>query len=354
MGMSMADLMAQQDKQSFSANKKTFNLNRGQEAEGTVITIQNYEVILDLGSKAEGVLSKKDLSPEQLANLKVGDKLQVFVMRTENESGQVVVGLHRISGRAANSPKWAKFEQLKHSGNTVSGKVLELNKGGLVVESNGVRGFLPSSQILISDAGNLEGLIGKDLELNVIEVDANQNRLIFVQKPHVSKEMLDKLASLKEGDTVKGKIKSILGFGLVVETDDKLDGLVHISETSWDKVEDLHTLFEAGTEVEAKVLSVDKTAGRINLSLKALAKDPFEDKASELELDDILKVEVSKVEKNGMFVVLPNGLEATLNAGEGEYKQGDSVTVTIDAIDTAKRKITVSPFITSTKDLIYK
>ncbi len=347
MGMSMADLLAKQD-------NKSISLTRGQETEGQVIDIQNHEVVLDLGSKSEGILNKKDLSPEQLANLKVGDKLQVFVIRTENESGQTVVGLHRISGRAANSPKWAKFEQLKHSGNTVSGKVLELNKGGLIVESNTIRGFLPLSQILISDAGNIDALIGKDLELVVIEVDSNQNRLIFAQKPHVSKEALVKLEALKEGDTVKGKIKSVLSFGLVIETEDKLSGLVHISESSWDKVEDLNTLFEAGQEVEAKVLSVDKTAGRINLSLKALAKDPFEEKAAELELDDIVKVEITKIEKGVIMAALPNGLEATLNAPEGEHKVGDSVTVTVDAIDIQKRKITVSPFITSTKDLIYK
>ncbi len=347
MGMSMADLMAKQD-------NKSINLTRGQEVEATIVATIEHEIVLDLGSKSEGILNKKDLSPEQLANLKIGDKLQVLVIRTENESGQAVVGLHRISNRAASSPKWAKFEQLKHSGNTVSGKVLELNKGGLVVESNTIRGFLPSSQILIGDAGNLETLIGKDLELTVIEVDSNQNRLIFAQKPHVSKESLEKLSALKEGDTVKGKVKGVLSFGLVIETEDKLDGLVHISETSWDKVDDLNTLFESGQEVEAKVMSIDKVSGRINLSLKALAKDPFEEKASELEVDDIIKVEVSKIEKNGLSATLPNGLEAVLNAPEGEYKVGDTVTVTIDAIDLAKRKITVSPFITSTKDLIYK
>lgn len=347
MGMSMAELMAQQD-------KKTISVNRGQELEATVISIQEHEIIVDLGSKAEGILSKKDLSPEQVLNLKIGDKLQVFVQRSENESGQVVVGLHRISNKAANSPRWAKFEQLKYSGNTVSGKALEVNKGGLVIEINGIRGFLPSSQITISDAANLDELIGKDLELVVIEVDTNQNRLILAQKPSISADAKKVLDSIKEGDSVKGKVKAILPFGVVVTIENALDGLVHISESSWEKVDDLNTLYSVGQDVEAKVLSIDPTLGKVNLSLKALEKDPFESKAAELELDDIVKVEVAKITPNGLFVNLANGLEATLNAPETEYKVGDSVTVTIDAIDLAKRKITVSPFITSTKDLIYK
>ena len=347
MGMSMADLMAKQD-------KVTLSVQRGQEIEGKIVAILEFEIVLDLNTKSEGVLSKKDLSPEQLANLKVGDSLQVFVIRTENESGQIVVGLHRISGKAANSPRWAKFESLKHSGATVSGKALEINRGGLIIEANGIRGFLPTSQISISDAGKLDELIGKDLDLTVIEVDANQNRLIFAQKQTISEETKKKLDSLKEGADLKGKIKAIMPFGLVVATEDGLDGLVHISEASWEKVEDLSTLFSEGQEVSAKVLSVDKASGKINLSLKALEKDPFEEKAAELELDDIVKVEVAKITPNGIFATLPNGLEATLNAPEGEYTQGQSVTVTIDAIDLQKRKITVSPFITSTKDLIYK
>ncbi len=347
MGMTMADLMAKQDNQ-------TLNVQRGQEVEGKIVSIQEFEIVLDLKSKSEGILTKKDLSPEQLANLKVGDSLQVFVIRTENESGQIVVGLHRISGRAANSPRWAKFETVKHSGATISGKALEINRGGLIIEANGIRGFLPTSQISISDAGRLEDLIGKDLDLTVIEVDANQNRLIFAQKQILSAETKKKLDSLKEGQDLKATIKSVMPFGLVITTEEGLDGLVHISEASWEKVEDLSTKFSEGQEVTAKLLSVDKTTGKINFSLKALEKDPFEEKASELELDDIVKVEISKVTPNGIFVNLPNGLEATLNAGEGDFVQGESVTVTIDAIDTAKRKITVSPFITSTKDLIYK
>ena len=343
----MADLLAKQDKQSL-------NLQRGQEVEGKIVAILEFEVVLDLHSKSEGILTKKDLSPEQLANLKVGDQLQVFVIRTENESGQVVVGLHRISNKASNSPRWAKFETLKHSGSTISGKALEINRGGLIIEANGIRGFLPTSQISISDAGKLEDLLGKDLDLTVIEVDANQNRLIFAQKQTISPETKKKLESLKEGSDIKGVIKSVMPFGLVITTEDGLDGLVHISEASWEKIEDLSSIYSEGQEVSAKVLSVDKTSGKINLSLKALEKDPFEEKAAELELDDIVKVEIAKVTSNGIYVTLPNGLEATLNAPEGEYNQGESVTVTIDNVDTQKRKITVSPFITSTKDLIYK
>ncbi len=347
MGMSMADLLAKSE-------NKALNLQRGQEVEATVITISEYEIVLDLGSKSEGVLTKKDLSPEQLANLKVGDKLQVFVIRTENESGQVIVGLHRVSGRAASSPRWARFEQLKNTGNTLSGKALEVNRGGLVVESNGIRGFLPTSQVSISDASHLEELIGKDLELIVIEVDANQNRLIFAQKQTISADKKKKLEELKEGEKVKGKIKGIMPFGLVIAMENGLDGLVHISEASWENIEELSAVFEEGQEVEAKVLAVDRTLGKVSLSLKALEKDPFEDKAGELEIDDIVKVEINKVGPNGILVTLPNGLEATLNAAESDYKQGESVTVTIDNIDTQKRKIVVSPFITSTKDLIYK
>ena len=350
--LSMADLLANQQKSSLT-------IFRGQEIEGQVISLSQTEVVLDLGTKAEGVLPKKDLSPDQLANLKVGDKLLAIVIHPENDSGQVVLGFHRpLSNSSPNNQKFSKFEQAKATNQVLTGTGLEVNKGGLIVEVGSIRGFLPSSQVTLSQAANLEELVGKEIQITVIEVDPSQNRLIFSQKTQVSTDTQKKLNQLKLGQTVSGQIAAVLPFGIFVSLPEDIEGLVHISELSWDKIDDPNLDFKLGDTIEAKVISTDNNTGRVNLSIKQLSDDPFVHKIKDLAPDDVVKVTVSKMTSSGVQVLLTNGLEGLIPTPsldpDQPYQEGQTITCLIDSIDSPKRRINLAPFITSTKDLIYK
>lgn len=347
----MADLLAKQKTRSFLPV-------RGQQVEGIVVSTGPHEVILDLGTKAEGILQKKDLSPEQAANLKIGDKLLTFVITPENESGQVVLGLHKAINKGDRVGRWKKFEEAKAQEQTLVGKGIEVNKGGLIVEIAGVRGFLPSSQVSLSLASNLEELIGREVTVAVIEVDSSQNRLIFSQKTSLSDDVKAKLGKLTVGDIVKGEVAAVLPFGIFVSLPEGVEGLVHISELSWEREDDLAGRFRVGDEATAKIIALDQGSGRVNLSIKQLSEDPLLKKMEQLVANDITRGKVLRVTSLGIFVELPGGLEGLVPASklepEADYQIGDEATFLVDSVDSNKRRINLAPFITTTKGLIYK
>ncbi len=349
--MSMADLLAKQE-------SKNIAITRGQEVEGTVVAILTSEIILDLGTKAEGVLQKKDLQTEALEKLKVGDKLKAIVIYTENDSGQTVLSLCKGAGGKPGrySDDWQKYIDAKESGEVFTAKGLEVNKGGLIVEIGKMRGFLPTSQVSLSKADNLDELIDQNIQVTVIEADPKQNRLILSQQTQVTEEVKDKLSSLKAGDEVKGKVAAVLPFGIFVSLEGGVEGLVHISELSWEKVEEPGSLFKVGDEVSAKVISTDHATGRVNLSVKQLSKDPFSEKIKDLQPNDVIKGEVTKISSMGVFVNLEAGVEGLVAASlvDSEYKIGESAQFLIDSIDNQKRRVNLAPFVTSTKGMIYK
>lgn len=347
----MADLLAKQTSQ-------VKGVQRGEIIEGKVVAFIGGEIIVDLGTKAEGVFQKKDLSPDQAKSIKVGDKITATVIHPENQSGQVVLGLERAANSKPGTEKFTKFQRAIASKQVFKGKALESNKGGLVVEVDGVRGFLPTSQVSLSQAANIEDMIGKELDLIVLEVEPNQNRLIFTHKTTLSEESKTKLSSLKAKDKVKGQVAAVLPFGVFVSLENGIEGLAHISELSWEKVEDPNTLYKIGDEVEAVILSVDEQSGRANLSIKQLAADPFTDKIKDIQVEDVIKGKVTKITQNGVNVLLKESIDAIVPsaklAGDEGYAEGEEYSFLVDSVDNYKRRINLAPFITSTKDLIYR
>jgi len=335
-------------------------MTRGQEIEGEVILITDSEIILDLGGKSEGVLPKKDLSLEQAANLKVGDKLLTFVVVPENESHQVVLELHKTvlskTGKPGNI-RLDRFILAKKNNQVLTGKGLEVNKGGLIVEIDKVRGFLPSSLVTLSQAANMDELIDKDIQVTVVEVDPAQNRLILSQKTNLSEEIKSKLSKLKAGDKVEGEVAAVLPFGVFISLPDGVEGLVHVSEMTWDKVEDPNSLYKIEDKVTSQVMSIDSNTGRANLSIKQLVSDPFKEKASSYQPDDIVKATITKVTTQGVYLDI-EGIEGVIPSskmeGEVTYEAGKSLSCLVDSVDEHKRRINLAPFRTSTKDLIYK
>lgn len=352
----MEKLLASQD-------KKFITLNRGQQVEGIIVYLTDKEITLDLGVKSEGILQRREVESQEL---KAGDKLKVYVVQTENESGQVVTSMSpqmKTSDRGNRGGRgifWQKFIAAQNQKSKLSGKVLEVNKGGLIVEVDGVRGFLPNSQVgfeLLSKASKgLQDLIDQSLNFTVIEIDQNDNRLIFSQRGQVSDEVKNKLKEFKAGDKIKGKIVAVLPFGLVVDVNGS-EGLVFISDVSWDKVEDLTKLYNVGNEVEVLITGLDEELGRLNLSIKQLSEDPFAKLAEKFPADEVVKGEVTGVSEDGISIKL-DGAEGFLASSkkdpDASYEVGKSMSFLVDGLDSRKRRVNLAPFVTSTAGLIYK
>lgn len=376
--VTMEELLASQP-------QKLTTLYRGKEVEGKVVSISNKEITLDLGTKSEGVIQSRDIPATKLKDLKIGDKLKVFISMPENENGQAVLSLERSldfardrqdhlrggksrGGRSRNEPSrggrsisWSKLLQAQHQKSKLQGKVLEINKGGLIVDVGSSRGFLPNSQVgfeLLSKASKgMEDLIGQNLTVTIIEIDQNNNKLIFSQRGQVSKEVKEKLTGFKKDQKTKGKIVAILPFGLVVDVFG-VEGLVFISDVSWERVEDLSKTYTTDQEVEVLVLGLDEELGRLNLSIKQLSEDPFEELAKEFSADEVIKGEVVALSSAGVVVKLTNELEGFLPSSKMSpdisYEIGKSMTLLVDSVDSQRRRINLAPFVTSTAGLIYK
>lgn len=359
--MTMEELLKQ------NSSSQPISLQRGQGVEGTVISVSDKEVLLDLGAKAEAVLNKKEAG----IDVKEGDKLQVYVVELESESGQIIVSTNKnIKLDTGRSPRdrdgkrkpsdrdnvWNKFIQLKDQKTQLSGTVTEVNKGGLIIEVDGIRGFLPSSQLSLNQTLE-EELAGQSLQLVIIEVDRTNNRLIFSQKGLLQLTSED-LSNFKSGSKVKAVIKSLQPFGVVVKIDDKVKGLIAINDLSWEKVEDPKKLFKIDQEVEAAIINQDLSLGKLNLSLKQLSEDPFTKVASEYEVEDTVTGTIVSTTPQGVNVTLKDGVEGFIPASKLEdgikYESGQKVNLLVDSIDKSRRQIVLSPLITTTKDLIYK
>lgn len=373
--ITMEELLASQP-------QKLTIFHRGQEVEGEVVAISPKEIILDLGGKSEGILPARDSK-----DLKVGSILKAYVVLPENENGQVVLSL---SPQSKISPShfrghginWTRFESAQRGKSKLQGKVLEVNKGGLIVEVEGARGFLPNSQVgfeLLSKSGAMEELIGENLTVTVIEVDGQNNKLIFSQRGQITKESQEKLKSFKAGQKEKGKIVAILPFGLVVEVNGPArnasspdnatslragasvaggtEGLVFISDVSWDRLEDLSKDFKTGEELDVLVLGLDEELGRLNLSIKQLTEDPFVNLVKDYPADEVVKGEVVTVTDAGVAVKIKDNIEGFLPAskiGQVTYEAGKEMTFLVDSVDSGRRRINLAPFVISTAGLIYK
>lgn len=355
-----------------SQSKKMTSLHRGQEVEGEIISVSDKEIILDLGTKSEGVISAREIASSGLSDLKVGSKLKAFVYLPENEYGQTMLSLNkqavvnRLEGmggrfRGGKSLHWAKFINALNQKNKLQGKVLEVNKGGLIVEIEGIRGFLPNSQVgfelLAKASKGMEDLIGQILTVTVIEVDQNNNKLIFSERGKTSEETLKKLSSFKKDEKSTGKIVAVLPFGLVVNVGG-VEGLVFVSDVSWDKNIDLTKSYTTGQEVEVKILGADLELGRLNLSIKALTEDPFAKLAEDFPVDEVVKAEVVSISEAGVVFKLKNNIEGFLPSSKvissTNYTAGQIINMLVDSVDTQRRRINLAPFITSTEGLIYK
>ena len=329
-------------------------LNHGDIVDGTVVRVDPDEVLVDIGAKAEGVISNKELGfrgEGDTADLEPGAQIKVFVLQAENEEGNVVLSLRRARAETT----WLTAADKQTAGDMMEADVREQNKGGLIVNVLGLRGFLPSSQVARAYQGNLDHLVGQRIPVKILEVNRKRNRLIVSQKAAEDEDRArrrdDLFTRLSVGDMVKGTVSGLTSYGAFVDIGGA-DGLIHISELSWDRVSKVTDVLQLGDEVQVKVIKLDRDQSRISLSLRQLQQDPWDRLVQTVPIGSIITATVSKTKKYGAFLQIVPGIEGLLHISELSWdhvdktedvlKVGEEVQVKVIGIDTARRRVSLS------------
>ena len=321
----MEELLAEQD-----TDIKSFK--HGDVVEGTVVRIDKDEVLVDIGAKSEGVVSNRELfgrNTEAQPALNIGDTVLVYVLQPESPEGHVVLSLRR----AGLERKWRSMQEQFEAGVIIEAPVIDHNKGGLIVDC-GIRGFVPISQIVDFPrrpqndqprdaaqeiAEKLQPFVGRKLRLKILEVNRKANRLILSEKVALYEERREKrdelFSSLQVGQKVTGHVRSIAPFGVFVDLGG-IDGLVHKSELSWNKVNNPEGGYRVGEEVEAEVIDINHERGRISLSIRRLQPDPWHSTVADFKVGDVIDGTVTKLVNFGAFVRVRDGLEGLIHISE--------------------------------------
>lgn len=327
-----------------SENFELKAIKRGQVIDGTILAITPVEVLVDIGGKSEGVISGRELG-DGAKELTPGQKILAYVMQSEDDSGRTILSIKRAGGER----RWRELQEEFTSGTPVECRGLETNRGGLVVDLDGVRGFIPSSQLDQANSGS-QG-IGKRFSAKIIELDRKGNRLVLSQRSMAAeanrKKFEDAAKKFSAGQVASGKVSGIMPYGLFITLDGGIEGLVHISEVSWERVSNLGERFKVGDTVSVKVINIDPSAGRINLSIKALTTDPWKDKIAELKVGEKVKGEVIKLTQFGVFVQIEQGVDGLIRTGKiPEYmvdiKPGQKLDLLVETVDPAQRRISLT------------
>jgi small subunit ribosomal protein S1 len=321
---------------------------------GHVLRIDKDEILVDIGYKSEGVIPLKELSirhdVDPNEEVQIGEEIDALVLQKEDKDGRLILS----KKRAQYEKSWGRIDQLRQSGESVIGTVIEVVKGGLIVDI-GLRGFLPASLVDIRRVGDLHPFVGQQLECKVIELDRNRNNVVLSRRAFLEETQAESrkelLASLKKGEIRHGTISSIVKFGAFVDLGG-IDGLVHVSELSWKHVEEPGEVVTVGQEVDVEVLDVDLERERISLSLKSTQEDPWEAFARRNAPGDVLDGKITKLVSFGVFVEVGDGLEGLVHISELSYKHveapaevvavGDPVKVKVLDIDPKRRRISLS------------
>lgn len=330
----------------------------GQVIEGTLIRIDDEGALVDIGVKRDAIVPSKDLSQvdkEILSKIKVGEKVLVYVTHPATGDHDLQVSI----SRALEYRDWQAAENLLISKESAPLKVAGYNRGGLIIEYNILRGFLPFSQVPELRSTNNPRLaetmkremVGQILDLKVIEVVPDRNRLIFSAMEAQSERRKKRLASLKKGLVLEGKVASIVDFGVFVDLDG-VDGLVHVSQLDWKKVKHPSELVKVGDPIQVKVTEVDLERERVSLSRKTLLPSPWETIGEVYHVGDFIEVTITRVVEFGAFARLDEGIEGLIHSSQIGYsssqslkdaiKPGDKVLVKVLEINSERRRMALS------------
>ena len=326
----------------------------GSIVEGVVVKVDPEEVLLDIGYKSEGVIPSRELSIKHDVDpfevVAIGDVIEALVLQKEDKEGRLILSKKRAQYERA----WGKIEEIYNNDSTVTGTVIEVVKGGLILDI-GLRGFLPASLVEMRRVRDLHPYVGKELECKVIDLDKNRNNVVLSRRKFLeetqSEFRREFLETLQKGEVRKGTVSSIVNFGAFVDLGG-VDGLVHVSELSWKHIDHPGEIVEVGQEVEVEVLDVDLDRERVSLSLKATQEDPWRQFARQHYVGEFIEGNVTKLVPFGAFVKVEEGIEGLIHISElaeahvevpeQVVKVNDPITVKIIDIDDQRRRISLS------------
>jgi small subunit ribosomal protein S1 len=329
-------------------------MEEGKIIEGVVVKVDPDEVLLDIGWKSEGVIPSRELSIKLDVDpntvVQVGDVVEALVMKKEDEEGRLVLSKKRAQYERA----WGTIEKIYTDDKTVQGTVIEVVKGGLILDI-GLRGFLPASLVEMRRVRDLAPYVGEQLECKIIELDKNRNNVVLSRRKFLEETQSEFrnefLQSLQKGEIRGGVVSSIVNFGAFVDLGG-VDGLVHVSELSWKHIDHPSEVVEVGDQVEVEVLDVDLDRERVSLSLKATQEDPWQKFAREHAVGEVVDGEVTKLVPFGAFVKVADGIEGLVHISELAERHvevpeavvnvGDQIEVKVIDIDTVRRRISLS------------
>ena len=336
---------------------------QGEIRKGIIASITPGQILVSVGTKSEGIITGKEyelIPSDELANLKVGDEISVYVVNPEDQNGNLVLSYMR----AREEESWQEVEALQASKQDTHSTILGYNKGGLIVPIGGLRGFVPASQISLTRRAGVTGdtpeqrwgkMIGQEIDVCVIEVDRERRRLILSER-QASTETRESvkervLEELKEGEVYLGRITSLADFGVFVNVNGA-DGLVHMSEISWERIQHPSEILKVGQEVKVKVINIDHEKKRIGLSIRQLQSDPWDQKAAQFQVGQLIEGTITRLTKFGAFARLAEDIEGLIHISEISerriehpkevLKEGDICTLRIIKIDPSVHRIGLS------------
>ena len=328
--------------------------DEGDLVKGTVVKIEHDEVLVDIGFKSEGVIPSRELSIRKDADpsdvVALGDEIEVWVLQKEDKDGRLVLSKKRAEYERA----WISVEEKFKAGEAVTGEVIEVVKGGLILDI-GLRGFLPASLVDLHRVKDLDMYLGTEIDARVVEMDRNRNNVVLSRRVLLEEgrknERAEILSKLSKGMRLKGTVSSIVDFGAFVDLGG-IDGLVHISELSWNHVNHPSEVVKVGQEVEVEVLEVDLSRERISLGLKQTTEDPWRSLVKKYPVGAIVEGKVTKLVPFGVFVELGDGIEGLVHISEMAKahvdqpsqvtKAGETVHVKVMEIDLDRRRVSLS------------
>jgi small subunit ribosomal protein S1 len=328
--------------------------NDGDIVEGTIVKVDRDEVLLDIGYKTEGVIPSRELSikhdvdPNEVVSL--GDVVEALVLQKEDKEGRLILSKKRAQYERA----WGTIEKVKEEDGVVTGTVIEVVKGGLIIDI-GLRGFLPASLVEMRRVRDLQPYVGKELEAKIIELDKNRNNVVLSRRAWLEQTQSEVrqnfLTQLQKGQIRSGVVSSIVNFGAFVDLGG-VDGLVHVSELSWKHIDHPSEVVEVGTEVTVEVLDVDMDRERVSLSLKATQEDPWQQFARTHQIGQVVPGKVTKLVPFGAFVRVDEGIEGLVHISELAERHvelpeqvvtvNDDIFVKVIDIDLDRRRISLS------------
>ncbi|MBT2450129.1 30S ribosomal protein S1 [Streptomyces sp. ISL-43] len=328
--------------------------NDGDIVDGVIVKVDRDEVLLDIGYKTEGVIPSRELSIKHDVDpndvVKVGDEIEALVLQKEDKEGRLILSKKRAQYERA----WGTIEKIKEEDGIVTGTVIEVVKGGLILDI-GLRGFLPASLVEMRRVRDLQPYVGKELEAKIIELDKNRNNVVLSRRAWLEQTQSEVrqtfLTTLQKGQVRSGVVSSIVNFGAFVDLGG-VDGLVHVSELSWKHIDHPSEVVEVGQEVTVEVLDVDMDRERVSLSLKATQEDPWQQFARTHQIGQVVPGKVTKLVPFGAFVRVDEGIEGLVHISELAERHveipeqvvqvNDEIFVKVIDIDLERRRISLS------------